>query len=90
VSLGLIILILADFQVHYGLYTEWQNLGGLHQVPQSAKNAWLAFVVIFWVLFVAGMALLPRQMKQEAEAKPKQDQLPLHESHKTPVDSSDS
>ncbi|KAG6853356.1 hypothetical protein C0991_005030 [Blastosporella zonata] len=47
VFLGLVIMILAAFQVHYGLYTEWNiALGGLHKVPQSAKNAWLALIVV--------------------------------------------
>ncbi|KAF9010275.1 hypothetical protein BDQ17DRAFT_1274103 [Cyathus striatus] len=66
VFLGLVIFILAAFQVHYALYTEWAfATGGLHQVPMSAKRAWLALIIIFWVLYVAAMALLPRQLKQE-------------------------
>jgi hypothetical protein len=64
--LGLVILILAAYQVHYGLYTEWAfATGGLHVVPMSAKRAWLALIIVFWVLYVAAMALLPRQFKQE-------------------------
>ncbi|KAF7426430.1 hypothetical protein PC9H_008798 [Pleurotus ostreatus] len=56
-------------KVHYGLNTEWLLTGGLHQVPMSAKNAWLALVIIFWVLYGLGLALLPRQYKQEGEAR---------------------
>ncbi|KAF9500601.1 hypothetical protein BDN71DRAFT_1439995 [Pleurotus eryngii] len=67
--LGLVILALAAYQVHYGLNTEWLLTGGLHQVPMSAKNAWLALVIIFWALYGLGMALLPRQYKQEGEAR---------------------
>lgn len=34
-------------QVHYGLFTEWVfATGGLHKVPESAKHAWLALVVV--------------------------------------------
>ena len=34
-------------QVHYGLYTEWAvATGGLHQVPESAKHAWLALTIV--------------------------------------------
>jgi hypothetical protein len=37
---------LTYFQVHYGLYTEWLLLGGLHQMPVAAEHAWLALVVV--------------------------------------------
>ncbi|KAF9448143.1 hypothetical protein P691DRAFT_670095 [Macrolepiota fuliginosa MF-IS2] len=47
VVIGIAIFILAAFQVHYGLYTEWLiGTGGLHIVPQSAKHAWLALVIV--------------------------------------------
>ncbi|KAF8961770.1 hypothetical protein BDZ97DRAFT_1759772 [Flammula alnicola] len=56
--------------VHYGLFTEWPlATGGLHQVPQSAKHAWLALLIVFWVLYALGLSLIPRQFKQEAEAR---------------------
>jgi len=70
VLLGLAILALAQWQVHYGLFTEWAfATGGLHQVPESAKHAWLALVIVFWALFGLGLALLPRQFKQESRAR---------------------
>jgi len=70
VFFGLVIIILAQYQVHYGLYTEWDTAtGGTHQVPNSAKNAWLALVVVFWVLYGLGMGLIPRQFKQESESR---------------------
>ncbi|KAJ7199319.1 hypothetical protein B0H12DRAFT_1197190 [Mycena haematopus] len=46
VVLGLAILALAAYQVHYGLYFEWLYTGGLHQVVESAKHAWLALVIV--------------------------------------------
>jgi hypothetical protein len=72
-------------QVHEGLYTEWpRTTGNIHPVSQSARNTWLALVIVcilllsatmprdlrsdsqvFWVLWGIGMALLPRQWKQE-------------------------
>ncbi|KAF8903895.1 hypothetical protein CPB84DRAFT_710263 [Gymnopilus junonius] len=68
--LGLAIFALAQWQVHYGLFTEWTfATGGLHKVPESAKNAWLALVIVFWVLYALGLALLPRQYKQESQAR---------------------
>ncbi|KAF8813108.1 hypothetical protein BYT27DRAFT_7181683 [Phlegmacium glaucopus] len=70
VLFGLSIFILAQYNVHYGLDTEWDlQTGGLHHVPQSAKNAWLALVVLFWVLYALGMAFIPRQFKQESESR---------------------
>jgi hypothetical protein len=58
--------------------------GNLHPIPKSARNAWLALVIVriyplrgtacrdsrdgpqvFWILWGLGMALLPRQWKQE-------------------------
>jgi len=70
VILGLAIFALAQWQVHYGLFTEWTiALGGLHQVTNSAKQAWLALVIVFWVLYGLGMALLPRQFKQESQMR---------------------
>jgi len=70
VALGLAILALAAYQVHYGLYIEWLfATGGLHQVPEAAKNAWLALIIVFWVLYFLGMALLPRQFSREKEGR---------------------
>jgi len=63
---------MANYQVYYGLHTEWQDAtGGLHVVPRSAKDAWIALVVIFWALVVLGYGLLPRQFAQEKEAREK-------------------
>lgn len=37
-------------QVHYGLYIEWDSAtGGLHQIPDSAKHAWLALLVVSYL-----------------------------------------
>jgi len=70
--LGLTILALAGYQVHYGFHTEWPNItGNVHPVPQSAVNGWIALLVIFWVLYAAGLAFLPRQFRQEAESRSK-------------------
>ncbi|CAA7268259.1 unnamed protein product [Cyclocybe aegerita] len=70
VTLGLVIFVCAQWQVHYGLFTEWNfATGGLHRVPTSAKNVWLALVIVFWVLYGAGMTLIPRQFHQERQAR---------------------
>ncbi|KAG7085768.1 hypothetical protein E1B28_003309 [Marasmius oreades] len=77
---GLVIFVVAASQVHYGLYIEWDvALGGLHRVPQSAKNAWIALVVIFWALYIVGLALLPRQFRQERKGREHRDSEAHHE-----------
>ncbi|KAJ7099946.1 hypothetical protein B0H15DRAFT_502847 [Mycena belliarum] len=69
VVLGLAILALAAYQVHYGLTIEWLVTGGLHKVPDSAMHAWMALIIVFWVLYFLGMALLPRQFSREKEGR---------------------
>ncbi|KAH9993162.1 hypothetical protein BJV77DRAFT_1067309 [Russula vinacea] len=68
--LGLCILAMAGYQIHDGMYTEWPNLtGNIPPVKNSAKHAWLALLIIFWVLYGIGLAFLPRQYRQEAEGR---------------------
>jgi len=87
VALGLIILAVAFEQVHYGIYIEWaEGTGGNPPVPESAKRAWLAWVIVFWVVYFAGYLLLPRQFKQERLARDtKTDHHELAEVHKDTV-----
>jgi len=74
VALGLIILAIAFEQVHYGIYIEWaEGTGGNPPVPNSAKRAWLAWVIVFWVVYFAGYGLLPRQFRQERLARERAD-----------------
>ncbi|KAJ4478806.1 hypothetical protein C8J55DRAFT_549803 [Lentinula edodes] len=92
VFLGLVILVLAAEQVHYGLYIEWAfATGGLHVVPMAAKRAWIALIVIFWVLYLAGLALVPRQFSQEKRARhgtpTKSDEIGLQNNHSGDVQS---
>ncbi|KAJ7697627.1 hypothetical protein B0H17DRAFT_1197287 [Mycena rosella] len=61
--LGLAILGLAAYQVHYGLTIEWLLTGGLHQRYR------FTLVQVFWVLYFLGMALLPRQFSREKESR---------------------
>jgi len=66
--LGLSIIALAFYQVHYGINTEWIFYTGIIIDPR-AMHAWTALIVVFWVLYVVGLALLPRQYKQETEGR---------------------
>jgi len=69
--LGLVTIALAFYQVHYGIKTEWYEatLGDGTVVPESALHAWIALIVIFWVLYAAGLMLLPRQYEQETAGR---------------------
>jgi len=75
--LGLAILALASYQVHYGIYTEWPLMtGNIHPVKEAAKHAWLALVIVFWSLYAIGLVFLRRQYTKEREgrlAKDKED-----------------
>jgi len=75
--LGLTILAMAEYQVHYGMYVQWPNFtGNIHPVKEAAKHAWLALVIIFWSLYAIGLLFLRRQYTQEREgrlAKDKED-----------------
>ena len=45
--LGLAIIALAAYQVHYGIVTEWiHSTGDGTIVPQKAMNAWIALTVV--------------------------------------------
>jgi len=68
--LGLTILAMAAYQIHYGLYHEWPiATGNIHPIKDWAKHTWLALVIVFWSLFVIGLAFLPRQYRQEREGR---------------------
>ncbi|KAI9459020.1 hypothetical protein F5148DRAFT_310760 [Russula earlei] len=69
VALGLAILAMAGYQIHHGLYEEWEErTGNIHPIKDSLKHAWLALIITFWALYGIGLVFLPRQYKQEQEA----------------------
>lgn len=46
-GINFLVSVLILTQVHYGLFTEWPSkTGGLHQVPEKAKHAWLALTIV--------------------------------------------
>ncbi|KAJ7500094.1 hypothetical protein FB451DRAFT_50057 [Mycena latifolia] len=68
--LGLAIVGLAMWQTHYGLWTEWALVtGNAHPVNMRCRHFWLAIVVIVASLYALGLLLLPRQFRQEANAR---------------------
>ncbi|KAJ6491020.1 hypothetical protein C8R45DRAFT_825825 [Mycena sanguinolenta] len=47
IALGLAIIALAGYQVHYGFTIIWPlATGNVHPVPNSAKHAWLALIIV--------------------------------------------
>jgi len=67
-AFGFTIFAMAGYQVHYGLHTQWKKgTKNVHPIPESAKHAWLALLIIFWVLYCFGLLLIPRQYRQEKE-----------------------
>ncbi|KZP30315.1 CBD9-like protein, partial [Athelia psychrophila] len=66
--LGLLIIALAFWQVRIGykyVYPEWT----LSTVPMGVNTVWIVWVALIPILYVAGLALLPRQFRQESAAK---------------------
>lgn len=69
---GLVILGLANYQIYDGLYHKGSFLA--QGVRQSAKHAWQALGIIFWVLYAGGLVLLRRQYMQERRARQLKEQ----------------
>ncbi|KAJ7624853.1 hypothetical protein FB45DRAFT_836929 [Roridomyces roridus] len=71
--LGLTIVLMGAWQAHYGLWIEWGYVtGNGHPVGYQCKQFWTAIVVLFVLFYVAGLALLPRQFRQERAAAARQ------------------
>jgi len=66
---GLTIIGLALYQVHLGFETEWPLLTGRGPVARGVKVVWIIWTILLPVLYVAGLAFLRRQFRQEAEAR---------------------
>ncbi|KAF7321994.1 Cytochrome b561 domain-containing protein [Mycena kentingensis (nom. inval.)] len=72
--LGLAIVLLAAWQVHYGMWYEWPMMtGNAHPLSWQCKNTWLGIVIVFWTLYVLGLGFLPKQYKQEARNRREKD-----------------
>ncbi|KAI0369695.1 hypothetical protein BV20DRAFT_1053069 [Pilatotrama ljubarskyi] len=63
--LGIVILALAFYQVRNGFRTEWPAQSGRPPISNAANIVWYVWVVLVPVLYFAGLALLPRQFRQE-------------------------
>jgi len=63
--LGLLIIALALYQVRVGYKIEWPTETGRMPLPEAANIVWYLWVVLLPVLYFVGLALLPRQFRQE-------------------------
>ncbi|KAI0644677.1 hypothetical protein C8Q79DRAFT_1011697 [Trametes meyenii] len=61
---GILIVALAFYQVRSGFRTEWKQ-SGRPPISNAANIVWYVWVVLIPVLYFAGLALLPRQFRQE-------------------------
>jgi len=66
--LGLTIIGLSLYQVHRGYATEWPVLTGRGPLPNGVNVVWYIWVFLLPILYAAGLAFLPRQFRQEADA----------------------
>ncbi|KAL6303522.1 hypothetical protein BKA93DRAFT_818015 [Sparassis latifolia] len=66
---GLVIIGLSFYQVRTGYRDEWEISTG-RGISNAANIVWYIWIVLLPVLYLAGLALLPRQFKQERVTKP--------------------
>jgi len=67
--LGLLTIALAMYQVYTGFTVEWPKTTGRGVFPNGVNILFYIWVSIVAVLYFGGLALLPRQFKQESQPK---------------------
>ncbi|TFK25733.1 CBD9-like protein [Coprinopsis marcescibilis] len=66
--LGITIVALSLYQVRTGYNVEWPELVG-RPAPNAVNIVWYVWVVLLPVAYFGGLALLPRQWKQEKKSR---------------------
>jgi putative exporter of polyketide antibiotics len=66
--LGVVTIILAAAQVRNGYMTEWPMWTNT-LAPNGVQIAWAVLISVFGALYLAGLALLPRQWRNENPPK---------------------
>lgn len=66
--IGLLIIALSMYQVRTGYHDEWLKTGK-DPLPKGVDVVWILWITLLPVLYFAGLALLPRQFRQEREAR---------------------
>ncbi|KAK0462503.1 uncharacterized protein EV420DRAFT_1192002 [Desarmillaria tabescens] len=72
---GLFIISLAFYQVRTGYKTEWPMTTGRGDIANGANVIWYIWVVVVPLLYLAGLAFLPKQYRQEAAARGRTNRL---------------
>jgi len=70
VLLGIIIIIASFYQVHTGYKEEFPELTG-RDLPKAADIVFYVWIAVIPLLYLAGLALLPKQFRQEAASRNK-------------------
>jgi hypothetical protein len=74
--LGLTILGISFWQIRTGFDIEWSTTQDMDKFGPAVYRFWIAWVVIICVLYVGGLALLPRQFSQERPRPPPMETTP--------------
>ncbi|KIY67078.1 hypothetical protein CYLTODRAFT_15119 [Cylindrobasidium torrendii FP15055 ss-10] len=67
--IGLSIIAIAFYQVRLGYRTTWPLVTGRGAVGKGADIVWYIWVVLVPLAYIAGLALLPKQFRQESERR---------------------
>jgi len=73
---GLFIIGLAIHQVYNGYTEEWPKTTGRGSLPNGVNILFYVWMALIAVLYVGGLALLPKQYKQEKESRAKRLPVP--------------
>ncbi|KAF8899494.1 hypothetical protein CPB84DRAFT_1825362 [Gymnopilus junonius] len=91
---GLVTIGVAMYQIYNGFHSEWQNTTGRGSLPGGLTVLFFVWSVILLVAYLAGLAFLPRQYRQERDsrAQPLQNSfdeddayIPMNSHHKLPL-----
>ncbi|KAI0779570.1 hypothetical protein C8Q74DRAFT_1198609 [Fomes fomentarius] len=63
--LGLLVIGLSFYQVRTGYRVEWVKTTSRPAISNAANIVWIIWVVLIPVLYFAGLAFLPKQLRQE-------------------------
>ncbi|KAJ7071881.1 hypothetical protein B0H15DRAFT_917752 [Mycena belliarum] len=67
--LGLLVVGIGMYQIRTGYADEWPRLLRYGSLPGSVNTLWIVWCVILPVVYAGGLALLPKQYRQEADAR---------------------
>ncbi|KAJ6538780.1 hypothetical protein DFH09DRAFT_1176218 [Mycena vulgaris] len=65
---GLAVIALGMYQIRTGYNEEWPNYTAL-EIPKGINTLWLVWCILLPILYAGGLALLPKQYKQEEASR---------------------